>query len=170
MKLLERPPGSGQWLRLHRRPPEAHLQSRHWRVESNPPEIMDQPGQRRRRTPSAPGHYTRSRSAGITSPPWLSPTNSRGYSGPCGRRNDPSRCTIRADSQTDRTRVSQGLHRARSHMAHRSDRRGDPPITRLASRPLNSDWHPARGFHDGPERTAPPERPKIRLQSDPRRD
>ena len=36
-------------------------------------------------------------------------------------------------------------------MAHRSDRRGATPITRLAVRGRASDWHPARGFHDGPE-------------------
>ena len=36
-------------------------------------------------------------------------------------------------------------------MAHRSDRRGGRPITRLAVRGRASDWLPARGFHDGPE-------------------
>ena len=36
-------------------------------------------------------------------------------------------------------------------MAHRSDRRGRTPITRLARKGRASDWLPARGFHDGPE-------------------
>ena len=54
-------------------------------------------------------------------------------------------------------------------MAHRSDRRGETPITRVALEAVVSDWPPACGFHDGPEpfiREAPFERPKIRRQSD----
>jgi len=50
-------------------------------------------------------------------------------------------------------------------MAHRSDRRGDTPIKRLAFGAVAGDWRPACGFHDGPERHAPRERPKIRRQS-----
>jgi hypothetical protein len=36
---------------------------------------------------------------------------------------------------------------------HRSDRRRDTPITRLALNVAQADWDPARGFHDGPEPT-----------------
>jgi hypothetical protein len=39
-----------------------------------------------------------------------------------------------------------GLHREQLTMAHRSDRRGERPITRVALRGCASDWHPARGY------------------------
>jgi hypothetical protein len=47
MKLLERLSGPGHWSRVNGCPPEAHLQIRHGRVEPNPQEVVDQPGQRR---------------------------------------------------------------------------------------------------------------------------
>ena len=51
-------------------------------------------------------------------------------------------------------------------MAHRSDRRGDVPITALAYEAGHSIGSPRADFHDGPELTALHQRPKIRLQSD----
>jgi hypothetical protein len=36
-------------------------------------------------------------------------------------------------------------------MTHRSDRRGDTPITRLAIRAVQAIGSPRADFHDGPE-------------------
>ena len=56
-------------------------------------------------------------------------------------------------------------------MAHRSDRRGEKPITSLALEAAVIDWLPARDFPSWPgAHRAPHKRPEIRLQSNlPRR-
>jgi hypothetical protein len=52
-------------------------------------------------------------------------------------------------------------------MAHRSDRRGDTPITRLAFEAVDQRLAPrARMSMMARSTDAPPTRPKIRLQSD----
>jgi hypothetical protein len=60
-----------------------------------------------------------------------------------------------------------GLHRARSHDGTPvGPARGHADNSPGPLWSLNSDWRPARGFHDGPEPTGSTRRPKIRLQSD----
>ena len=50
MALLERLTGPWHRPRLHRRLPKPHFEFGHWCVESNPKEIMNQPGERRPRS------------------------------------------------------------------------------------------------------------------------
>ena len=121
-------------------------------------------------TPSAlhSGPYTRRSGAGTTLLQSRSRTSSHESCGPSGTSSDrlDRRRPARSDG-TDTFVFRRGTARARSHDGIPvGPARGCADNSPGPSRSLNSDWRPARGFHDGPERTRSPMRPKIRLPSD----
>ena len=86
-----------------------------------------------------------------------------------GRLDAPASVRGRAELDVTQGRPPELPEGSLESQAHRSDRRRDTPITRMALDVALADWDPTRGFHDGPEPIpAPRMRPKIRLLSESR--